>query len=108
MATSERILALGVGQLNVHPTNITVIEAEGPRRLPMNRRRYYKAYLADDLAGKWSPLAANIEHPFAGFVQACNRFFVRPMIFRIPIHGHQRSIFMKRQPEPSRRGSISG
>lgn len=40
-------------------TYLTIIEAEaGPRR-------YYKAYLADRLDGKWRPLAAGRRKPFA-------------------------------------------
>jgi hypothetical protein len=38
---------------------LTVIEAQG------DRRRYYKAYLADRLEGPWKPLAATRERPFA-------------------------------------------
>ena len=40
---------------------LTLIEAVGE-----GGRRYYKAYLADRLDGKWSPLAASAEKPFAG------------------------------------------
>jgi hypothetical protein len=39
---------------------LTVVEAQGP-----GGRRYYKAYLADRLDGKWTPLAATREKPFA-------------------------------------------
>jgi len=39
---------------------LTIIEAQG------HGRRYYKAYLADQLDGKWEPLADTQEHPFAG------------------------------------------
>ena len=39
---------------------LTLIEAQG------GGRRYYKAYLADRLAGPWRPLAASMEQPFAG------------------------------------------
>jgi hypothetical protein len=39
---------------------LTIIEAQA------DGRRYYKAYLADRLDGKWSPLAATKEKPFAG------------------------------------------
>jgi hypothetical protein len=39
---------------------LTVVEAQGP-----GGRRYYKAYLADRLDGKWAPLAATREKPFA-------------------------------------------
>ena len=38
---------------------LTVIEENG--------RRYYKAYLADHLAGKWTPLADTARRPFAGW-----------------------------------------
>jgi len=38
---------------------LTVIEAQA------GGRRYYKAYLADRLDGKWKPLAATREKPFA-------------------------------------------
>lgn len=38
---------------------LTIIEAIG------DRRRYYKAWLADRLAGPWRPLAATKEKPFA-------------------------------------------
>jgi len=41
---------------------LTIVEAQG------NRRRYYKAYLADRLEGPWKPLADTIiEKPFAGY-----------------------------------------
>ena len=36
---------------------LTIIEANG--------RRYYKAYVADQLDGKWTPVADTFEHPFA-------------------------------------------
>ncbi|MEY2410091.1 MAG: hypothetical protein QOF48_2761 [Verrucomicrobiota bacterium] len=39
---------------------LTIIEAIGERG-----RRYYKAYTADRLDGKWEPLAASAEKPFA-------------------------------------------
>lgn len=39
---------------------LTIIEAQGAGR------RYYKAYLADQLEGHWKPLADTQEHPFAG------------------------------------------
>jgi glycosyl hydrolase family 62 len=39
---------------------LTVVEAQGALG-----RRYYKAYLADRLDGRWSPLAATAEKPFA-------------------------------------------
>jgi len=39
---------------------LTIVEAQG------NRRRYYKAYLADRLECPWKPLADTIEKPFAG------------------------------------------
>ncbi|MFO0896819.1 MAG: non-reducing end alpha-L-arabinofuranosidase family hydrolase [Pirellulales bacterium] len=39
---------------------LTVIEAQA------EGRRYYKAYLADRLAGPWRPLADSVERPFAG------------------------------------------
>ena len=39
---------------------LTVIEAIGA-----SGRRYYKAYLADQLDGEWKPLAATAEMPFA-------------------------------------------
>ena len=38
---------------------LTVIEENG--------RRYYKAYLADRLDGKWIPVADTVERPFAGW-----------------------------------------
>ena len=38
---------------------LTVIEENG--------RRYYKAYLADRLDGKWTPIADTAERPFAGW-----------------------------------------
>ncbi len=38
---------------------LTVIEENG--------RRYYKAYVADRLDGKWTPVADTAEHPFAGW-----------------------------------------
>jgi len=38
---------------------LTIIEENG--------RRYYKAYLADRLDGKWTPLADTAEKPFAGW-----------------------------------------
>lgn len=38
---------------------LTIIEAQG------DRRRYHKAFLADSLEGKWMPLAATREKPFA-------------------------------------------
>jgi len=39
---------------------LTIIEENG--------RRYYKAYLADRLDGKWTPLADTAQKPFAGWV----------------------------------------
>lgn len=39
---------------------LTIVEAQG------DRRRYYKAYLADRLEGPWKPLADSLRHPFAG------------------------------------------
>jgi len=39
---------------------LTIIEAQG-----RGGRRYYKAYLADRLDGKWTPLAATTDKPFA-------------------------------------------
>ena len=39
---------------------LTLVEAVGP-----GGRRYYKAYLADRLAGRWEPLAAERDQPFA-------------------------------------------
>jgi hypothetical protein len=39
---------------------LTVVEAQA------DGRRYYKAYLADRLAGPWRPLADTLERPFAG------------------------------------------
>ncbi len=39
---------------------LTVVEAQA------EGRRYYKAYLADRLAGPWRPLADAVERPFAG------------------------------------------
>ena len=39
---------------------LTIVEAQG------DRRRYYKAYLADRLDGKWQPLADRIDRPLAG------------------------------------------
>jgi hypothetical protein len=41
-------------------TYLTLIEAEHGRGW-----RYYKAYIADDLAGKWTPLAADKDRAFA-------------------------------------------
>ncbi len=38
---------------------LTIIEEDG--------RRYYKAYLADRLDGKWTPVADTAEKPFAGW-----------------------------------------
>ena len=38
---------------------LTVIEENG--------RRYYKAYIADRLDGKWTPLADTVDRPFAGW-----------------------------------------
>ncbi len=38
---------------------LTIVEENG--------RRYYKAYLADRLDGKWTPLADTAERPFAGW-----------------------------------------
>jgi hypothetical protein len=38
---------------------LTIIEENG--------RRYYKAYLADRLDGRWTPLADTADHPFAGW-----------------------------------------
>ncbi len=40
---------------------LTVVEAQGKKG-----RRYYKAYTADRLDGKWTPLADTEENPFAG------------------------------------------
>ncbi|MCB1125974.1 MAG: hypothetical protein KDM81_05725, partial [Verrucomicrobiae bacterium] len=38
---------------------LTIIEENG--------RRFYKAYVADQLDGEWRPLADTAEHPFAGY-----------------------------------------
>ena len=38
---------------------LTFVEAK------LKNRRYFKAYLADDLAGDWIPIADRLEHPFA-------------------------------------------
>jgi len=38
---------------------LTIVEENG--------RRYYKAYLADRLDGKWTPVADTADHPFAGW-----------------------------------------
>ena len=43
---------------------LTLIEAQG--RSGGSGRRYYKAYVADTLAGKWTELAATANKPFAG------------------------------------------
>jgi hypothetical protein len=40
---------------------LTIVEAQG------DARRYYKAYLADRLAGPWRPLADSRDKPFAAF-----------------------------------------
>jgi len=40
---------------------LTIVEAQG------DRRRYYKAYLADRLEGPWRPLADRRDKPFAAF-----------------------------------------
>jgi len=40
---------------------VTIVEAQG------DRRRYYKAYLADQLEGPWQPLADRRGKPFAAF-----------------------------------------
>jgi hypothetical protein len=40
---------------------LTVVEAQG-----RGGRRYYKAYVADRLDGRWQPLADTEAHPFAG------------------------------------------
>jgi hypothetical protein len=40
---------------------LTIVEAQG-----RDGRRYYKAYVADSLAGEWQPLADTEDHPFAG------------------------------------------
>jgi len=40
---------------------LTIVEAQG------DRRRYYKAYLADRLEGPWKPLADTRSRPFAAF-----------------------------------------
>lgn len=40
---------------------LTIVEAQG------DRRRYYKAYLADRLEGPWQPLADRRDKPFAAF-----------------------------------------
>ena len=54
---------------------LTVIEAQADGFLDLfstgigmraTRRRYYKAYLADRLDGRWSPLAVTNQKPFAG------------------------------------------
>lgn len=47
-------------KLKDRPEYLTIIEAQG------KGRRYFKAYLADTLAGPWKPLAASWEKPFAG------------------------------------------
>ena len=43
---------------------LTIVEAKS-KKFP--GRRYYKAYIADQLDGKWKPLADSEEHPFAGY-----------------------------------------
>jgi len=40
---------------------LTIIEAAGP-----SWQRYYKSFIADSLDGKWRPLDATCENPFAG------------------------------------------
>lgn len=45
---------------------LTLVEAQG--RSGGKGRRYYKAYVADSLAGEWSALAATGDKPFAGGV----------------------------------------
>jgi hypothetical protein len=45
---------------------LTLVEAQG--RSGGRGRRYYKAYVADSLAGKWTDLATTADHPFAGSV----------------------------------------
>jgi len=47
-------------KLKGHPNYLTIVEAQG------DRRRYYKAYLADRLEGPWQALADTREKPFAG------------------------------------------
>jgi hypothetical protein len=43
---------------------LTLVEAQG--RSGGKGRRYYKAYVADTLAGEWTALAATADKPFAG------------------------------------------
>jgi hypothetical protein len=43
---------------------LTIVEAQA------GGRRYYKAYLADHLAGKWKPLADTLEMPFVGLANS--------------------------------------
>lgn len=45
---------------------LTLVEAQG--RSGGRGRRYYKAYVADSLAGEWTALAATADKPFAGGV----------------------------------------
>lgn len=49
-------------------TYLTLVESVGP-----NGRRYYKAYQADRLDGKWTPLADSIDSPFAGTINASSK-----------------------------------
>jgi len=44
---------------------LTIVEAQG-KKFP--GRRYYKAYIADRLDGKWKPIADSEDQPFAGYV----------------------------------------
>ncbi|MEZ6133515.1 MAG: non-reducing end alpha-L-arabinofuranosidase family hydrolase [Pirellulaceae bacterium] len=45
----------------------TVIEAQA------NKRRYFKLYVAETLAGPWSPLAASRENPFVSTLNVVNQ-----------------------------------
>ena len=47
---------------------LTLVEAQGA-----GGRRYYKAYLADRLDGRWTPLAATAERPFAAAANCGDR-----------------------------------
>lgn len=46
----------------------TIVEAQGSTGDPPRGRRYFKAYVADSLDGRWEPLAATPRSPFAAAV----------------------------------------
>jgi len=52
---------------------LTIIEAQSRSRPGYGRRRYYKAYIANTLNGRWLPLAATAKKPFASPINVVHK-----------------------------------